>query len=271
MRTWIAKHPVTAYYGFALLFTWSYWSVLIARGEHSGPGTSVSHLPGLLGPMLAAIATTAIIDGKSGLSDLLHRMTHWGLSWRRGVLLALSPLAMGALVFAALYVFGTPLPALHDFWIYPGLPSSLSWWAALPLVLLLNGYGEEVGWRGFMMERLLLRHDTFRTTLIISGLWIVWHIPVFWINVSMTALVGPMLLGWAFGLVCGAFVLAHVYLLSGRSVLVVALWHALYNLMVAPPAGAGTPAAAISTIVMIWGVSIAWIWWRNARRKGRAD
>jgi membrane protease YdiL (CAAX protease family) len=266
MGTWIRRHPVSSYYILALVFTWGYWFVLIAQGKHSGPGTSVSHLPGLLGPMLAAFVTTAIIDGKPGLGDLLRRMTHWGSSLPRGVLLALSPLAMGVLAFAALHLLGTPPPAVRDFWIYPGLSSSLSWWAVLPLVVLLNGFGEEVGWRGFLMERLLLRHDTFRTTLIIAGLWIVWHIPVFWINVTMSALVGPMLLGWAFGLVCGAFVLAHVYLLSGRSILVVALWHAFYNLMVATPAGTGIPAAAISTVVMVWGVLIAWFWWRDARR-----
>jgi len=266
MRTWITKRPVIAYYLLTLVITWGYWFYLIAQGKHSGPGTDVSHLPGLLGPMIAAFVIAGIVNGRAGVADLFHRMVHWGSSRYHGLLLALSPLALGIVVFAGLYLFGTPLPPLHDFLLYPGLPASTPWWAVLLLVLIMNGYGEEVGWRGFMMEHLLQRHDRFRTTLIIVGLWIIWHIPVFWINTTMTALVGPMLLGWAFGLACGAFVLAHIYLASGRSLLVVALWHAVYNLMVAPPAGAGIPAAVISTAVMVWGVVIAWIWWRDARR-----
>jgi membrane protease YdiL (CAAX protease family) len=267
MRTWIATRPVTAYYLLALLFTWSYWIALITQGKHSGTGTAVSHLPGLLGPMLAAFAITAVVDGPSGLLALLKRMLNWGSSWYRSLLLALSPLAMGVVVFAALPLFGANIPPLRDFFLYPGLSGSLPWWVVLLLVLLINGYGEETGWRGFMMERLLQRYDRFHATLIIAAGWIIWHIPVFWINVSMTALVGPMLLGWVFGIACGAFVLAHVYLISGRSILTVALWHALYNMMVAPRAATGIPAAAVSTVVMLWGVVVAWRWWRDARSR----
>ncbi len=267
MRTWIARRPVTAYYILAVTLTWGYWITLIAQGKHSGPGSSTSHLPGLLGPLISAFMITAIIDGGPGVADLLRRMVRWRWPTPWVLLVTLSPFAIAALTFAILVLLGTPLPPLQEFQLYPGLPASLPFWAVLVLVLIVNGYGEEVGWRGFMMERLVLRYDRFRAALIIAGLWIVWHIPVFWINVTMTALVGPMLLGWALGVACGAFVLAHVYLMSNRSILAVALWHALYNMVVAPPAGAGIPAAVVSTVVMVWGVVIAWKWWRESRRK----
>jgi len=94
-------------------------------------------------------------------------------------------------------------------------------------------------------------------------LWLIWHIPIFMLNQSMASLIGPMLLGWAFGLACGAFVLAHLYLLSGRSILVLALWHVTYNMSVATPPASGIPAAVISTAAMIWGLLIAWKWWRE--------
>ena len=128
-----------------------------------------------------------------------------------------------------------------------------------------GGLDEEIGWRGFVMEKWLPRYGRFGTTIRLSGLWLFWHIPVFFLNQTMAALIGPMLLGWAFGLVCGAFVLAHIYLFSGRSILVLALWHATYNMTVATPATTGFPAAAISTAIMVWGVIIAWKWWREDR------
>jgi hypothetical protein len=79
----------------------------------------------------------------------------------------------------------------------------------------------------------------------------------------MHNLVGPVFFGWAFALLCGAFALGAVYLASGQSVLVVAVWHTLYNMVVATSAGAGTPAAVASTAVMIWGAFVALIWWRQ--------
>ena len=36
-------------------------------------------------------------------------------------------------------------------------------------VILVNGFGEETGWRGFLTERLLPAHGRFRATL-----WVVW-------------------------------------------------------------------------------------------------
>jgi membrane protease YdiL (CAAX protease family) len=267
MRTWITKRPIISYYALTIALTWGYWLTLIAQGKQVVPGSSTSHLPGLLGPLVAAFVITAITEGRSGIIDLSGRMVRWRSAWPRGVLLALSPLAIAGTIFAGLYLLGTPLPSLARFQSYPGLSIGLPFWVMLLLVLIVNGFGEEVGWRGFMTEKLLLRYNPFQTTVLVAGFWILWHVPVFWLNQSMAALIGPMLVGWALGLVCGAFVLAHLYLYSGRSILVIALWHANYNIVVAVPAAEGVPAAAVSTVVMVWGVVVAWIWWKDTHKK----
>jgi membrane protease YdiL (CAAX protease family) len=129
---------------------------------------------------------------------------------------------------------------------------------------IVNGFGEETGWRGFLTEQLLPRQGRLRTTLWVALLWSVWHLPLFWLNASMAALVGPILIGWLLALVCGAFVLAQVYLATGHSILCVVLWHAAYNMMVATQGGTGLPAALVSAAVMTWGVVVAVRWWRSA-------
>lgn len=265
MRAWILRKPVFAYYLLTLMFSWGYWFTLIAQGKHSSPGSSESHLPGLLGPMIAAFIMTAYVDGRTGIKHLLGRLLRWRSAWPWGLLLALSPLPVAGLTFLILFLMGTPLPAIQDFKNYPGLPAGMSLTVVVFLVFLLNGCGEEIGWRGFLTERLLQHYSPFQTTLRVAGLWILWHIPVFWINDSMAALVGPMLLGWMLGLVCGAFVLTYLYLFTGRSILMVVVWHTTYNMVVAPSAGAGIPAAIVSTVVMMWGAVIAWKWWRDMR------
>lgn len=263
MKAWIAKRPVTSCYILTLLLSWGYWFTLIAQGKQVTPGSSVTHLPGLLGPALAALLVTAYLEGGSGLRDLFARMLRWRRAWPWGILLALSPLPVAILVFLLLHLMGNPLPALQEFRQYPGISDRLSLWLLLLVVLVSNGYGEEVGWRGYMMEKWLPQYGKFGTTIRVFVLWLFWHIPTFMLNQSMASLIGPMLLGWAFGLACGAFVLAHLYLLSGRSILVLALWHVTYNMSVATPPASGIPAAVISTAVIIWGLLIAWKWWRE--------
>lgn len=263
MRSWVAKYPVLSCYLLALTLSWGYWFVLIAQHKVVSPGSSVSHLPGLLGPALAAFLLTVYLEGKDGIKDLVGRIVRWRSAWPWGIVLALSPIPVAIVVFLGLQLSGTPLPALHDFQSFPGFPGNQPLWLLLLVVFVSNGYGEEVGWRGYIMEKWLPRYGKFGTTLRVTALWLVWHAPMFVLNESMTALLGPMLLGWAFALTCGAFVLAYLYLMSGRSIFVLALWHMTYNMVVATPPAMGMPAAIISTAVMVWGLVIAWTWWRE--------
>ena len=98
----------------------------------------------------------------------------------------------------------------------------------------------------------------FRATMLVAALWLQWHAPLFWVNATMSALVGLMLIGWGVGLLLGAFALSHLYLLSGRSVAAVAVWHAAYHSCVATPATTGFVAAIVSTAVMVWGAAVLW-------------
>ncbi|MFC2967628.1 CPBP family glutamic-type intramembrane protease [Acidimangrovimonas pyrenivorans] len=256
------------FYLLSLGFSWNYWGWMLASGRHVAPDTPYSHLPGLLGPLLAAGIATALTEGRPGLRRLLGDAVRFPK--RPGIILALilAPPALAAAWIAAAALRGQPLPPLADVLAYPGLPAGLPA-PALPLiVLLLNGYGEEAGWRGYLLPLLLPRLGRFRATLTVAALWLFWHLPLFWLNASMTALIGPMVIGWAIGLTLGPFVLSHLYLISGRSLPAVVLWHLAYNLSVATPATAGLPAAFVSAVVMLWGLGIAIHWARISRSRG---
>ena len=263
MRMWIAKRPAVSFYVLTLTLSWGYWLTLLAQGQRVEPGSAVTHFPGLLGPMLAAMAVTAVIGGRKALHELIGRMFRLGPHWPSKLMLALSPLALGAGAFAAMRVLGKPFPSADTFAHFPGLPEHWPLVGVVAAVIFVNGFGEETGWRGFLTERLLPTHGRFRATLWVALLWSLWHLPLFWLNASMSALVGPVLIGWLFALVCGAFVLAQVYLATGHGILCVALWHAGYNMMVATEIGTGLPAAIIGTAVMAWGVVVAVRWWRG--------
>jgi uncharacterized protein len=249
-----------SFYLLTLVLSWGYWLTLQWHGVKID-SSSVAHFPGLLGPMLAAIAVTSMFGDRDSIRELFKRMFWLGPNWVYKLLLALSPLGIGAVAFILIITLGKQFPPLAALVNLPGLP--LNWPLTLFTVLVVNGFGEETGWRGYLTEHLLRKYDRFHVTIIVAFLWALWHLPLFWLNTGMAAMVGPMMFGWFFALVCGAFVLTMVYLATGHSILCVALWHVTFNMMVSGPVGTGLLAALVSIVVMVWGSIIAVLWWRK--------
>lgn len=261
MRALVRAHPVFVFYLLALALTWGQWGALLAMGQTVGPGSAQSHLPGLAGPLLAALLVTALAEGNNGLWDLLVRLIRWPANPVLIGLAILAPPVLFMLVLTGSVIAGAPPPHLIELTLYPGVAAETSPLVMVALIFVFNGLGEETGWRGFMLDRLTPRHGAFVATLIVVPFWAAWHLPVFFLNTAMTALIGPALIGWLVGLFFGAFVLSYLYFVSGRSILAVALWHTAYNLSVAVPAAKGLPAAIISSLVMLAGLYAAiWLW-----------
>jgi membrane protease YdiL (CAAX protease family) len=167
-----------------------------------------------------------------------------------------SPLAL-LLIALVIMEFGSGVPDLAQFGRMAGLPDwgLLFVWA---MFIVVNGLGEETGWRGFALPRLRRRHSLMRASLLLVPIWAGWHLPLFLLMQSYRDL-GPMgLPGFLIGLACGSIVLAWLYESARSSVLVVAVWHATYNLTAATAGAHGTIAAVVSTGVMIGAAAIAW-------------
>ena len=251
VRDVVRRHPVASFVVVAYGFSWAWWVPFVLRGDTVRQGDPwPTQMVGLLGPGLAAIVVTGGVDGRDGLRNLLNRMVKWRvpLVWYG---FSAATLGLGLAVAAA---------ANHglswtDTSSYTGTPN-LGLVLTFLLVLVVNGYGEETGWRGFLAERLLGRHGTVGTALLVSLPWAFWHLPLFFLVESFRGL-GFVLVGWAIGLVCGSLVLTWMYDRAGHSILVVALWHTSYNLASGTAAMEGAPAAVISTGVMLLAVLVA--------------
>jgi membrane protease YdiL (CAAX protease family) len=56
--------------------------------------------------------------------------------------------------------------------------SQIAWVLVLLFVTLIPGFGEEFGWRGYMLPRLATRYGARKGVLLHGAVWWAWHLPV---------------------------------------------------------------------------------------------
>jgi len=252
LRAQVQRHPVVAFTVLAYTWSWAWWLPFVLRGEAVTPGDPwPTHLIGLLGPAMAALVVSSVAGGGDGIRALVGSVVRWRVSpwW---YVVAAATIGIG-LVVAAVRDGGL---AWNDASTYSGTPN-LGLGLTFLLVLVVNGFGEETGWRGFLADRLLHRHGLVASSLTVTAVWGLWHLPLFFLVESLRGL-GVALAGWVFGLACGSLVLTWIYRNAGRSILVVALLHTSYNFASGTPLMDGVPAATITTAVMLLAGFIGW-------------
>lgn len=240
------SHPLAAFYVLTFVLSWGYWVPAIIAG-----GTA-SHFPGLMGPALAAIVMSAVVDGRRGLRGLVERMGRWRVS-PRWYAAALVPAMAGAVAIAAQVTLGQAVADSDGLSSMPGLPS-VGWLGVFVLVVVVNGYGEETGWRGFAWSRLRERHSLAAGAMLLSVPWMVWHVPTLWLDTGMRDFPLWLLPGWLIGLVAGSVVLGWLYERTGSSLVIVVLFHSFLNMASAPPATEGLAQILVSMVVIVWAV-----------------
>ncbi len=164
-----------AFLALAFAWSWSCWLLAPLLGEWPVAATALSTL-GSFGPCVAAL----IVVGGSGGTPALRGWLARCLRWRIGVgpfawalLLPPAVLATAALVHAALGGRSGVSPVVGH------LPVAA---ANVVLILLLGGpLGEEFGWRGYVWPALRSRHGWRASSLILGGVWGLWHLPLFFI------------------------------------------------------------------------------------------
>jgi membrane protease YdiL (CAAX protease family) len=253
VRTAVRTHPLAAYLVLAVVLSWSWWVPMALRGQVARPGDGwPTHLPGLLGPALSAVVMVALVDGRPGLRSLGRRLVQWrvGAGWW---LLVAGTGSLAALGLVVPLLTGDPLPSLDDFGRYTGV-SPIGLLGVVAVTFVVNGIGEETGWRGFAADRLLRTRSLRGTALAVAAAWAFWHLPLFWVVESFRSfgLVGTI--GWLVGLTAGSVVLTWIYRGTGNSILLAAAWHTAFNLTAATEATGAVVGAVTSTAVIIGAV-----------------
>jgi membrane protease YdiL (CAAX protease family) len=261
------RHTVISYFVIAYAFSWAIWIPMALAGMRIYQGSAwPNHIPGVFGPLVAAFVMSAVVGGWAAVKDLLSRMARWRVA-PRWYLVALSPLLFFAIAAVAMAATGSGWPDLGELGKFASLPvvaAPVMW-----LLLLVVGFAEETGWRGFAVPEMLKTRSFLSTALVIGLLWAIWHIPSMFSIESYRQMGIVMFPTFTIGIVCGSIFLAWLYRASGGSVLMVAMWHGTYNLVSGTAAAHGLVAAVVTTGVMAWAVLIVVVevrkWWRARR------
>jgi len=122
-------------------------------------------------PSIVALILTAINSGKEGLSELLVKQT----------------VQKTAAKWFILSVIGIPILALLA--ILTSLSFDLSRFGLrttqlMPQIILIVfiAIGEEYGWRGYLLPRLIKKLNVFYSSILLGLIWGLWHFPAYLIG-----------------------------------------------------------------------------------------
>jgi uncharacterized protein len=222
----IRRHPLIVFFVLAYVLTWVVW-LPRALGVQVG---IVGQLSTWM-PAVAAFVAAALTGGRAAVRDLGRRLVRWRVPWPWYLVVLAGPAAF-SLAVGALYLLlgGSSASALPPAFTTP-LPSLALF---LVILTLTDGLGEEPGWRGFALPRLLRRTSPLLASLFLGVIWAGWHLPLVWTEGS--ALSGSPWWLLFLDLPAKAVLFSWVFLRTRGSALLAVLLHGVTNLFVVSPA-----------------------------------
>lgn len=171
------------------------------------------YLGGGLAPTYVPFIVMGLLD-RGGLKAFLGRLG----KWRVHPLWYLAAIACAAAASAALVLVDRG-----------GAFNLQPWYMAFPLfvAMVVGGGLEELGWRGYLLDKLLDKNwHPLLTALLIGVVWSAWHWPLF--HIEGVGQYGKDFLVFGLGVVGLSLILTVLYAAT-RSILLAILFHAVTN------------------------------------------
>jgi uncharacterized protein len=264
-KNFLVRRPMLSFYLMSCAFFWTLlllFGTLVVGALHVDPSVQpwtvwIVTILGSWMPSLSAAIVVQATQGPDAVADLFARVVRFKLPVR-WYLASLLPLGVVALAVLGYRLSGgapegsTPLTATV-------------WFYLLVINLLTGPTGEEPGWRGFALPRLLERYSPLKAGLINGLMWSFWHLGM-WLVASAysgtTLLV--YILAFTVTLVAVNLLMVWIYLHVPYSLVPMVITHFSFNLgaeLVFPGAlglGAMLPlfgwlaGAAVLVVGIIW-------------------
>jgi len=217
--------PLRIFFVLAFALTWGVGGIALLIGlwmPEARPLATSSPLYYLAAysVSLTGIALTARYDGREGVRGLGRRLLPWQSPMRWYLIVAAGYAAITAL---ALGTVGLVQPTAAAIPPWSAFPTALG----IAVVKDPGPIGEEFGWRGFALPRLLERYSPLDASVRLGLIHTAWHIPLFFIpGMPQTQVSFPL---FTLGVVSIAIFDTALYLRTGANLLLAILVHLLAN------------------------------------------
>lgn len=251
--------PLVGYFTLAYLISWIIWFPLYSPvfGIAGLPVLPFHHGLGGLGPLAASFIITAIFNKKDGMKELAVQLLK--LKPIIYVLIALlSPFVLAFIAASANYFLNKTPFDLSDLFVAKEIPS-FSFTQFFLYNLVFFGFGEEAGWRGFVLPRLQSKFNALTASIILALYWALWHLPLFFYRPGFMEMSIGGLFGWLFSLLTGSVLLTWLYNSSTASILVCAIFHCTIDIVFLADFSDKTIVNYIGMLITIWGIATIFI------------
>ncbi|MFA6409372.1 MAG: CPBP family intramembrane glutamic endopeptidase [Gammaproteobacteria bacterium] len=237
---YIKKYPIIAFFVLTLLWSdgiWiSMWVLAIPRFQlqhllHIHVSGTFGLL-GLIGPGLAAIVISLLLDGKKTLFRLFKPLAKWKVPYIYYVYVYLGVFFFycAASWFAVLLGNYSNIHTLS--WLLQNTKAPLfelhGLWIIVEMTIIYT-FCEELGWRGFALPRMTEKINVFSSAFILGVFWTLWHIPMIYLYGSSANLNFTTMVIYFLHTECMSIFFAWFYFKTNRSLLICGLFHGAAN------------------------------------------
>ena len=177
------------------------------------------------GPFAAALIVTAAQRGRAGILDLFRSLGRWRVKPAWFLVSVFSP---ALLLLVSIIIVRFQSGSMPDFESERVLQlATLTGLFELVVVSgLVQGLGEEPGWRGFAIANLRERFGPLAATFYLFPVWLLWHVPMFLTRPEFGLV---QWIGFSIGILSAAVWLTLIWDAT-QSLLMVVAWHMLINI-----------------------------------------
>jgi uncharacterized protein len=202
-------------------------------------------------PTLSALILASALGGGAGVKSLFATLVRpFRMIWLIVAVLLIPAIAL--LLVLVLPLMGYTMWPVTTRAIFVSAPMVL--FGTWQVIKNTGPLGEELGWRGYALPRLLMKWNALVASIVLGLVWTLWHVPAFF----LAGVMGQSFSGfgwWALDTFAFTIVITWLFLRANGNVLVAGLIpHFVINGMGAVGAWLSRPAEAVALALVALGV-----------------
>ncbi|NNL16984.1 MAG: CPBP family intramembrane metalloprotease [Flavobacteriaceae bacterium] len=231
LKSNIQKYPLISFVVINYLITWIFlypcYKLILNAEEGTFPPLALIGFIGAYGPTISAIIVEKITNGNRGIKELLKKLLVWKVHIKWYLFIFFIPILLYTVAVLTSKLFGFQLGQIN---LKDGLSSSFLF---ILIALPFGPMGEELGWRGFFLPRLLQKYKIWKSSIIIGFVWTIWHLASFTFPGAAIPSIFEVNLWTLFlyllTIIGESLLFTYLFLKTRFSVLIAILFHAVFN------------------------------------------